>query len=1009
MFSFSSKPSGVSSASVPAPAPAPAPVPPPSSPVAFSFSNNVRSFGASKSNSSAGGGGKKEKSSGSTTGFESKSPFQTTGFSEKKTSALGTSVLFRVKEEAVEGQVDVKASSATAMVQVKGDGPCFFSSHGRDLFALRCSARGHPAQLYWGRVDRDWGRKQDGELNLNEQTPELSGNVIALKCTPSLETLSSSESRSIGSVIRLESNAAGDTLCIVGSSGVAAIRLPPFAGSEIDALGAAKVATVDSDRYGAEVSVVSAKWHPLCSQHLVVLGSDGALCLYDLRETFQSGDGAALLSPALKLPFRVDEPIDFCFGATGADPAAPWLPFAVYVFSSDGEIKAACPFYCGSHKSVEVDLCWEDVKRLDDPSLAAVERWMVSLNPENSHQKARYVPAVQRVCWPAEPPAERLGRNRVSTTVTNVASLRAQGTPLVCLLRAWSSGHVESLLCASPMLPRVVERPMPATSPRSVRGSRRHFTPRSNHYSPAASIGTGRLTIRTPDAFHHTIDGAEADLDDGGMSPLVRSIHEGLARVSDRKRDPPFSGVSPVIRRQDSDEQTFGGEEGALVEADEGGDAYSDGDEEGAPDSDGAKILYTLELFDGRDDCSIELRKDDVFADMCACVDASSGRTHMLWLPWLNQIMSLELGDEPDMAALFKTEARELSGVNARGGSLRTVGFLTEPLVGHFIVEAGQDAVVSDGIKCSLTDLGRHCSMLRARAETHGTSQAVGEFAALSDTTSAATSEELDGLFKLAEQLRNGLGEFSSATMNLPSSVRSLHPRDANPLDAGDWMNGVFRGLTYGAGGSDDGTKPLPVMLALRQGHEAVEEYRRVQMVRLQQQHNELRQLRADLVELRKNEAALQKRTRGMVSLFAQLSDDAKSALHRVRSIQPSSTASEREAAAKLRRLGRKTATLEKSVKATEKKAAALEEDRRELRQMLSGSDSSRENRVDGYALLFETDADRGKIVADLLVGIQTMVESMGLGGRMDVDEMRKRARRLAERLAVASEKKTVV
>ena len=118
--------------------------------------------------------------------------------------------------------------------------------------------------------------------------------------------------------------------------------------------------------------------------------------------------------------------------------------------------------------------------------------------------------------------------------------------------------------------------------------------------------------------------------------------------------------------------------------------------------------------------------------------------------------------------------------------------------------------------------------------------------------------------------------------------------------------------------------------------------------------------------------------------------------------MKPSSdTGAEREAHAKLRRLGRDVAALAKDVDAlhgrADSVASAINDDSRE--------DQSEQ---DGYSVMY-SDFRLGKVVVDMLVNIQKMIEDMSERGRVDVDEMRNRALRLSERLSVARASREVV
>ena len=232
--------------------------------------------------------------------------------------------------------------------------------------------------------------------------------------------------------------------------------------------------------------------------------------------------------------------------------------------------------------------------------------------------------------------------------------------------------------------------------------------------------------------------------------------------------------------------------------------------------------------------------------------------------------------------------------------------------------------------------------------------------------------------------------------MTYPSELR-VSARDANPLDAGRWMMDVFRSFTYSSDSNE-----LPIMMGLREGYAALDEYRRKQMERLLIQHRSLEELRSDLNALGDYGSKLREKTKAMFTMVGALDEDSRACLSRSRNEAASSdTGAEREAHAKLRRLGRDVAALAKDVDAlhgrAEGVASAINDDSRE--------DQSEQ---DGYSVMY-SDFRLGKVVVDMLVNIQKMIEDMSERGRVDVDEMRNRALRLSERLSVARASREVV
>ena len=140
-----------------------------------------------------------------------------------------------------------------------------------------------------------------------------------------------------------------------------------------------------------------------------------------------------------------------------------------------------------------------------------------------------------------------------------------------------------------------------------------------------------------------------------------------------------------------------------------------------------------------------------------------------------------------------------------------------------------------------------------------------------------------------------------------------------------------------------------------------------------------------------------------MVTMVSTLDEDTRACLARSRrEAATSEGGAEREAHAKLRRLGRDVAALCKDVD-------GLMERSDDFGGELNDDAQEELAEQDGYSVMYGSDFQLGKIVVDMLIHIQKMLEDMGDRGRLDVEEMRNRALRLSERLSVARGEERVV
>ncbi|GBG34004.1 Hypothetical Protein FCC1311_102272 [Hondaea fermentalgiana] len=664
-------------------------------------------------------------------------------------------------------------------------------------------------------------------------------------------------------------------------------RKPGNALSVMLDVGSAGVEVIDANTFQtSKTPIVDAQWHPLIRNNVVVLDSRGMVRVYDLSGDL---DEPVWSGSVLVGSLRKRTCVAMCFGAAPGHTSTSQVAsrsvlqlerrLGLFVLVDTGAVVSLCPIGCFPADSPDVKALHtallEEIKH--DPSIENTSVWSGAMQWTESILSQSSTPMSPMPILHCPAPTQTVGPSShhhrgghggsdgsarssgPSPTghACGIAYVPVEGTGSAAILRAWTSGRVDTLLGGMPVRLRVQETLQNDVAANGIEG----FLRTPHRASRPAGLTPGRGSLDTPSRASPLQN----------LSSKLRSAYLRGREAGDDNESAPE--LKPQTLRfddeedDDFDENAEGRDRiGALTQfgSDEGDSQLVESDVARAR---GPRRSSAMHVQSNIEDLKMNARppilvactqmniatalvleRDVVHADMVIGKDRVEGGVHVLWLPWL---LDLAKPHRFDVEAVSRLLTRVIPDVRGLSGPASAAVFV-EPGVGHLALsmQGGNEAAI---VRCDVgTEIMKMSASLgaeTARGGLNGENSAHGGLLRDGrDDESEGDDGDQEDTARQLDELKVHFNQQLTRLTAIPRKLRSvkLMSPDTPPalsLAICSWLHELSETLLYGHAKSN----VTGLMEGIRRGMDTLQRMRADQVLQFNAQVQALADVRKSL------------------------------------------------------------------------------------------------------------------------------------------------------------------